>query len=82
MLTRRFLTRWPLLVVLVLFVVACGESSNSTSSAGATSEGAEAAAPASDATAGGLVAPTTEGGQVAFNDLQGQPTLVWFWAPW
>jgi len=37
-----------------------------------------AATPASDAAA----APTADGGQLAFGDLQGKPALLWFWAPW
>ena len=30
----------------------------------------------------GVVLPTTDGGQLDFNDLEGKPALLWFWAPW
>jgi hypothetical protein len=53
---------------------------------------AEAAAPATDSTApeasaaeeaaGGRVFDTVSGSQIDFGSLEGQDTVLWFWAPW
>jgi len=29
-----------------------------------------------------LVIPTVDGGQFEFGSLEGQDTVLWFWAPW
>lgn len=79
-------SRWllvTLLALLSLVAFACGSDSDdgevSTAAGDAAADaGASDGAPAED----GLVAATTTGGQLAFNDLQGSPTLLWFWAPW
>ena len=73
---RRTSLRWSLVVLLALVITACGGSSDSEAATAA----ADSSGSSSDAD--GLVAETADGGQLAFNDLQGKPALVWFWAPW
>lgn len=29
-----------------------------------------------------FIAPTVDGGQINFGSLEGQDTVLWFWAPW
>lgn len=61
------------MALLALVAAACGGSEDSTTSA----------APAESESAPlDLVLPTTDGGQLEFNDLEGKPALLWFWAPW
>lgn len=57
---------------------ACGGATDTT----ATGAAAEGSGASDTAAAPGLVAETTTGGQFAFNDLEGKPALLWFWAPW
>lgn len=62
-----------LALAFALMATACGGSDTTTSAAQASDSG-----PAGE----GIVLPTTDGGQLAFNDLEGKPALLWFWAPW
>lgn len=73
-----------LTLVLALVAAACGGSSDDDTTASAGSGDGEPAADAEggDEAAIALVAPTASGGQIDFNDLQGSPTMLWFWAPW
>ena len=77
--TRRAMTRSRLLLALIALVfvaAACGGSNASDTSAGAE------AGSGADQGATSVVLPTSDGGQLDFGDLEGQPTLLWFWAPW
>ena len=66
-----------LVALLALVGAACGGSEDTTTSA-TQATGSESAS--GDQL--GLVLPTTDGGQLDFNDLEGKPALLWFWAPW
>ncbi len=35
-----------------------------------------------DEAASGPIIPTADGGQIDFGSLEGQDTVLWFWAPW
>ncbi len=69
---RRFspLRLSALLAFVAILLAACGSSSDS-SNAAETGGGSEA-----------LVAQTVSGAEFDFASLDGQPALVWFWAPW
>ncbi len=62
-----------LAVAFALVATACG-GGDATGAAGATAE--------NGTDTGAIVLPTTDGGQLDFNDLEGKPALLWFWAPW
>lgn len=55
-----------------LVAAACGSSGSN--SGGASPSNAESAS--------GLVSPTAGGGQLEWNSIEGQDTVLWFWAPW
>lgn len=62
-------------VVLLLTLGACGSDSAPV----------ESAAAAGDASAGPAIEgsfATVSGGQLDFGALEGQDTVLWFWAPW
>jgi len=59
------------LVALALFAVACGGGDTTTTAA---SDGASAEMEGSFT--------TVSGGQLELGDLEGQDTVLWFWAPW
>ena len=71
-------------VVVLLFAVGCGGSSDTAveaASSATTSEASadEGSAPVAEAA---LVASTVDGGQIDFASLEGQDVVLWFWAPW
>ncbi len=64
-----------------LALAACGGSSATTDAASAPVDDA----PADEAAASTFpqfVTATTGGGQLDFGSLEGQDTVLWFWAPW
>ena len=65
-----------------LLLAACGGSA----AAPASEDTAAPVAEASDESAASdfpqFVAPTVGGGQLEFGSLEGQDTVLWFWAPW
>ena len=63
-----------LAMAVALVAGACGGGTESPSTSAAVTQGGTDGA--------GIVLPTTDGGQLAFNDLEGKPALLWFWAPW
>lgn len=67
-----------LLALLALVGAACGGSDDTTTTTAATETESESGGGEQL----GIVLPTTDGGQLAFNDLEGKPALLWFWAPW
>ena len=69
-----------LLALLALVGAACGGSEDTTTSSAAEATGSESESGGGEQL--GIVLPTTDGGQLAFNDLEGKPALLWFWAPW
>ena len=75
---RKFFVVVALLLALV--ATACGSSEADAPDASA--QAANGTSTDSSGTDGSLVLPTASGGQIAFNDLQGTPTMLWFWAPW
>ena len=75
--SRRFHVLVALVALVALLAAACGGSEDATTSA-TNATGTESAGGAQ----AGVVLPTTDGGQLAFNDLEGKPALLWFWAPW
>ncbi len=60
-----------ILVALALFGVACGDGETATTTAAA-----------GEATQAGESFTTVSGGQLDLGDLEGQDTVLWFWAPW
>lgn len=75
--SRRFHILVALLALVALVAAACGGSDDSTTSATSAAETESAGGEQA-----GVVLPTTDGGQLDFNDLEGKPALLWFWAPW
>ena len=70
-------TLLTLVAALALLGAACGSSSssdNSNDASGGADSVAGAAAP--------FTAPTLGGGELASSSLEGQDTVLWFWAPW
>jgi len=57
-----------ILMVVALFGAACG--------------GDDATATATDAALEDGTFTTVSGAQLDFGDLEGQDTVLWFWAPW
>lgn len=57
-----------------LFLAACGTDAATTANAGQI-ETTESTFPQ-------LTVPTVAGGQFEFGSLEGQDTVLWFWAPW
>lgn len=73
---RRLHLLVALLALAVVVAAACGGTDDTTTSATTTS------AADSGGRLQGLALPTADGGQLDFNDLEGKPALLWFWAPW
>ena len=58
---------------IMTLLAACGGSTDSTTAAAVEQQ-------ASDFP--DFIAVTADGGQIDFGSLQGQDTVLWFWAPW
>lgn len=74
--------------VLLVGAVALGACAGSEASTAAVSGEVSTAGAAAIPTNGSIPLPTevslptVDGGQLAFGDLAGQDTVLWFWAPW
>lgn len=64
---------------LALTLAACGGEATTTEAASGADD-AVASAPAAAPIAGSF--PTVAGGQIDLASLEGQDTVLWFWAPW
>ena len=66
-----------MLALVALVAGACGGSDDTTTSSAVAADNESSGGEQT-----GVVLPTTDGGQLDFNDLEGKPALLWFWAPW
>lgn len=64
---------------LVLTLAACGSEASTTEAASASPD-AEGSTPAGLEVSGSFA--TVAGGQLDVGALEGQDTVLWFWAPW
>ena len=71
----RTLTWLALAFAGLLLVAACGSEDASTELAGSAADGGPAEFPR-------FTAATVDGSQLEFGSLEGQDTVLWFWAPW
>lgn len=77
-----------LLAVVVLMLSACGAGSvdevGADAAAGDETAAAQESSPAEPEGVSfpDFVATTADGGQIDFGALEGQDTVLWFWAPW
>ncbi len=71
-------------VVLSLALVGagCGSSGSDDTATASAADSAETADAAGGTGLPALVGNTVSGAQLDTNDLAGQDTVVWFWAPW
>lgn len=74
-------------IAFALFASACSGTPTEETSAAGTAPAAAVDEAVDAPSAGGpglpiLVGDTVAGAQLDTNDLQGQDTVVWFWAPW
>lgn len=71
-------------VVLSLALVGagCGSSGSDDAATASAADSAETADAAGGTGLPALVGNTVSGAQLDTNDLAGQDTVVWFWAPW
>jgi hypothetical protein len=79
---RRFAS---LVLGTALLIGACGSDSETAEApaAGSVAEGTTAdTGPASESDFPQFIAPTVGGSQLDFGSLEGQDTVLWFWAPW
>lgn len=66
---------------LLLALAACGGDAETATTAEPSNSGADAAAaPVEPAITGSFA--TVAGGQLDLGALEGQDTVLWFWAPW
>ena len=66
-----------LVTALTLVLAACGGGASTTD---ASDQPASESAPAAPVIQG--VFDTVSGAQIDFGSLEGQDTVLWFWAPW
>ena len=77
--------RLALASMALLALTACGAGASTDSSApppGTSQGGSTGSAATSEATVPTLRATTLEGAAFDFASISGQPTVLWFWAPW
>ncbi len=65
---------------LILLLAACGADASTTDTATPASDDAADTTPAGPALEGSFA--TVAGGQLDLGALNGQDTVLWFWAPW
>lgn len=86
----RFINTAAAMAVAVLMVAGCASAANGPVEVASEVAAATPASPSpvtaapQNAAAGfpSFVAPTVDGGQIDFASLEGQDTVLWFWAPW
>jgi len=67
-------------IALTLLLAACGSDGSTTESTASAAAGNDAAAELGFVLEGSF--PTVAGGQVDLGAVEGQDTVLWFWAPW
>lgn len=67
-------------VALILTLAACGGDASTTDTAAPASDAAADTTPTGPALEGSFA--TVAGGQLDLGALNGQDTVLWFWAPW
>lgn len=75
--SRRSFAPAVLVLAVLLLAAACGADDGDGGEQGASSGDGSASSAAPD-----FVATTLDGGELAAADLDGQDTVLWFWAPW
>ena len=72
------------MIAVVLATAACGGSDavESTTDSTRPATPTTSAEEATTADAAPMLVATVSGGQIDLNSLEGQDTVLWFWAPW
>ncbi|MEE9416020.1 MAG: hypothetical protein V3V01_12100 [Acidimicrobiales bacterium] len=70
-----------MLLASAIALSACGGGSDTVESAASTAADTQSGGTEEDSPLSGTV-PTLAGGQIDLGSLEGQDTILWFWASW